>query len=277
MPELPEVELVARHLGELITGRVIERARLLRAGLAPDHPPAQFARLLRGARFEDVARRGKHILAHLDTGQTLITHLRMSGRFLYLNAASPAVPHTHAVFDFDDGHRLLFTDQRHFGLMRIAPQAGLESLEMLSKLGPEPFDQSFDDSYLRAALGGSRQSIKLFLLDQTRLAGLGNIYAAEALHRAGINPQRPAAEISGARAARLRRAILEVLSEAIAAGSTLRVDPRELDAAYVGGEYEKSWRVYDREGEPCPVCRASIRRFTQGGRSTYYCPRCQRR
>ena len=277
MPELPEVELVARHLRELLTGRTIERAQLRRPGLAPEHSPPQFARLLKGGRVEGVARRGKHILTHLDRGRTLVTHLRMTGRFLYVGAQEQDAPHTHAIFWLDNGRKLLFTDQRHFGMMLIVDREELESCAPLAKLAPEPLGGEFTDDFLYETLRRSRLPLKQALLDQTRVVGLGNIYAAEALHRAGINPRLAANRLTRPRAAALRREIVNVLNEAIAAGSTLNTDPRDLDAAYVGGAYEKSWRVYDREGQPCLTCLTPIRRFTQGARSTYYCPRCQSR
>lgn len=277
MPELPEVEMVARRLRELVAGRTVVRARLLRPGLAPAHSPQQFARWLRGARVDDVARRGKHILTHFDNRRTLVTHLRMTGRFLLLRAEEPDPAHTHALFWLDDGRRLVFTDQRHFGMMLITRRDELARAEPLRRLAPEPFDEEFTPAYLREALGRSGRPIKVVLLDQTRVVGLGNIYTAEALHRAGINPRLPARRLSTQRAEALHREILAVLAEAISTGSTLNADPRDLDAGYGGGGAERGWRVYDREGQPCLACGAPIRRFTQGARSTYYCPGCQRR
>jgi formamidopyrimidine-DNA glycosylase len=277
MPELPEVEMVARHLRALVGGRQIIRARLLRASLAPAHTPAHFARLLKDARVSEVGRRGKHILTHFDNGRTLITHLRMSGRFFYVAADAEPIKHTHAIFHLDDDHQLVFTDQRHFARMNIVKRAELEKAEALRDLGPEPFDPAFTPEYLRENLARSRQPIKLALLDQTRVVGLGNIYVAEALHRARISPQLPASNLSPARARALHREIVAVLGEAIEAGSTLHTDPRQLDATYTGGEYERNWRVYDREGGRCQKCAATIKRIVQGGRSTYYCPRCQAR
>jgi formamidopyrimidine-DNA glycosylase len=277
MPELPEVEMVARHLHALVGGRRIVRARLLRERLAPELTPQQFARRLRGAQVLDVGRRGKHILARLDNGRTLITHLRMSGRFLCVDPDSEPAPHTHASFDLDDGRRLLFTDQRHFAYMTIAESSRLGEVEALRRLGPEPFDPAFTPEVLRAALARSRQPIKIALLDQTRVVGLGNIYAAEALHRARISPKMPAAGLSPDRARALHGEIIAVLSEAIESASRLALDLGSLDETYLGGEFEKDWLVYDREGRMCRNCATPIRRIIQGGRSTYYCPRCQSR
>lgn len=277
MPELPEVEMVARHLRGLIAGRTITKAQLLRAGLAPENSPRQFAACLKGARVEEVARRGKHILVHLSSKRTWITHLRMTGRFIHVDAAEVAPPHTHAAFWLDNGRKLLFSDQRHFGMMMVVKTAELDSVAHLSKLAPEPFDAAFSADYLYETLKRSKQAIKLFLLDQTKVTGLGNIYAAEALHRAKINPQLPANKLSKPRAENLHREIVAVLSEAIAAGSLLETDPREVYGRYGDGAYEDSWRVYEREGLPCLNCGAAIRRLAQGGRSTYFCPRCQKR
>ena len=277
MPELPEVEMVARHLRGLIAGRTFLKAQLLRPGLAPETPPRQFAQWLKSARVEEVTRRGKHILAHLSNGRTWITHLRMTGRFVYAGMDEEPPPHTHAIFWLDNGQKLLFADQRHFGLMMVVNRHELETVPHLSKLAPEPFDAAFTAAYLHEALRRSRQAIKLFLLDQTRVVGLGNIYAAEALHRAKINPQLPANQLSKPRTELLHREIISVLSEAIEADSTLETDPREVYGRYGDGAYETSWRVYEREGQPCLTCATPIGRLAQGGRSTYFCPRCQRR
>ena len=276
MPELPEVEMVTRHLHELITRRTIIKAQLKRPGLAPAHSPQQFAALLRNGTVSEVGRRGKHILIHFDCARTLIVHLRMTGRFFYLSAAAPDAPHTHAVFHLDNGRRLSFADQRHFGMMLIVQAEEVNTCRPLRDLAPEPFSADFSPAYLYRTLQASRQAIKLAVLDQTKVLGLGNIYASEALHRAGINPQLPAAQLSRPRAARLHGEIIKVLAEAIEAGSTLNTDPQQLDASYAGGQYETLARVYERAGLPCPKCQSLIRRFTQGARSTYYCPRCQR-
>lgn len=277
MPELPEVELVARALGQLVTGRRIITARLLRPALVPDATPAQFARQLRGALIESTARRGKHILINLDNGRVLITHLRMTGRFLYLPPQAALPKHTHAIFNLDNGRRLVFTDQRHFGLMKIVEAERLHEARELRSLAPEPFSQDFTPDYLHAALKRSRRTLKETLLDQTKVTGLGNIYAAEVMFLARVNPFIVAAGLSSRRVPRLHSAILEVLSESLAHGSTMNVDPENIEASYYGGDYEGHWRVYDREDQPCPACGTSIRRLTHAGRSTYFCPRCQSR
>src|SRR5215510_8089840 len=275
MPELPEVEIVMRRLRELIVGKTIVKARLIRAGLSPENSPRQFAASLKGARVEDVTRRGKHILARLSNGRTLVVHLRMTGRFIYLDQEAENTPHTHAVLWLDDGKKLLFDDQRHFGLMMVARTAGLDSVKYLSKLVPEPFSPEFSPEYLYDTLKRSSQQIKLALLDQTKVVGLSNIYASEALHRAGINPRLPANRISKPRATTLHHEIVAVLSDAIANDAAFDTDSGDLDTSY--GRYESVVRVYERENQPCFTCGDAIRKITQGARSTYYCPRCQRR
>jgi formamidopyrimidine-DNA glycosylase len=276
MPELPEVELVARSLDRLVSGLRIEAAKLIRPGLAPGNTPREFARSLRGAKFERVGRRGKHILAELDNGRVLITHLRMTGRFLLLPARRPLPKHTHALFRLGDGRRLAFTDQRHFGLMKVVPAESLADARELRGLAPEPFSEEFTPDYLAAVLARTRKTLKDVLLDQTKVTGLGNIYAAEVLHLARVNPFSTASRLPRRHVTRLHRAILDVLGEALAHGSTMNVDPENIDGSYFGGGgYEGRWRVYDREGEPCRKCRDPIRRATHAGRSTYFCARCQ--
>ena len=277
MPELPEVELVAKSLGALITNRRIFAAELLRPQLLLDSSPEDFASRLSQTRVVSVGRRGKHILVNLDNSETLIVHLRMTGRFLYLPSNAPLPKHTHAIFDLDKKKRLVFTDQRHFGMMRITATNGLHEVKELRRLAPEPFSEDFTHAYLKEALARSRRTLKETLLDQTKVTGLGNIYAAEALFRARVNPFSIAAEFSARRIPRLHRAILEVLKESIAHGSTMNVDPENIDGSYYGGGYENHWRVYAREDEPCTHCRTPIRRRTHAGRSTFYCPRCQKR
>lgn len=276
MPELPEVELVARSLDRLLRGRRIVSAKLIRPGLAPEISPRRFARSLGGAAFANVSRRGKHVLLYVDDTHVLITHLRMTGRFLLLPAERQLPAHTHALFQLEDGRRLVFTDQRHFGMMKIVRASELHETKELRSLAPEPFSAEFSPAYLRHAFSRTRRALKEVLLDQTKVTGLGNIYAAEVLFLSRVNPFLAAADLSTRRLPRLHRAIRDVLNESIAHGSTMNVDPENIDGSYYGGAYEGRWRVYDREGEPCAHCRAPIRRVAHAGRSTYYCPRCQR-
>ena len=277
MPELPEVELVARTLDKLVAGRRLVACEILRPRLVPGSTPHNFAARLAGASVTNVTRRGKHILVNLDNAYVLIVHLRMSGRFLLLPAEAPLPKFTHAVFYLDDERRLVFSDQRHFGMMKIVRGDELHDTKELRGLAPEPFSDEFTPGHLTAALARSQRTLKETLLDQTKVTGLGNIYAAEAMFVARVNPFQTAAELSARRINRLHSAILDVLRESVEHGSTLNVDPENIDGSYYGGAYESRWRVYDREGEPCVGCSTHIRRVQHGGRSTYFCPRCQRR
>ncbi len=196
MPELPEVELFARALHTLVGGRQIVAARLLRPGLAPDTSPATFARCLRGRRLEQVTRRGKHILFVFDCAQVLLAHLRMTGRFQLFPLEAELPKHTHAVFYLDDERRLVFSDPRKFGAMRLVAADELHLTKQLRALAPEPFSPEFTPDYLRATLARTRRTLKETLLDQTKVTGLGNIYAAEAMFLARVNPFVSAADVS---------------------------------------------------------------------------------
>jgi formamidopyrimidine-DNA glycosylase len=275
MPELPEVELVTRFLNKLIGRRRIESVSLLRQRLAPYSSPRQFAKAISNSGINFVHRRGKHILFDLDNGRTLVTHLRMSGRFMLLSEEAELPKFTHAIFDLNGGERLIFQDQRHFGFMRVAHTRGVSELPEIKKLAPEPFSDEFSVDYLHSALKRGNRTLKEFLLDQSRVCGLGNIYAAEALFLAGIHPSKHSHTLSRPRTLLLHQNIRQILQEAIDAGSTLNIDPADSDSAYYGGEYERYWRVYDRENQPCPRCKTPIRRLKHGGRSTFFCPKCQ--
>jgi formamidopyrimidine-DNA glycosylase len=277
MPELPEVELVAKSLDSLVKGRQIVVAELLRERLAPENPPAEFAELLKGAAINFVHRRGKHVLFDLDNAHTLITHLRMTGRFMLLPLERELPKYSHAVFYFEDETRLVFQDQRHFGLMKVVATPHLHETKEIRKLAPEPFSDDFNRQYFRDVLKTSKKSLKEFLLDQTKVLGLGNIYASEAMFAARVNPQTPANKVTARRADVLFEKIRDVLAESIAHGSTLNVDPENIDGSYYGGGYNDHWRVYDREKDACLECESTIRRIVQGGRSTYFCPRCQQK
>lgn len=276
MPELPEVELVAQSLNKLVAQRKIVVGELLRERLAPFNSPADFAERLQNARINSVQRRGKHILFDLDNDNTLIAHLRMSGRFMLLPVERENPKYTHAAFFFEDETRLIFQDQRHFGFMRVVETSKLAETKELKSLAPEPFSEDFNRKYFREVLKTSKKSLKEFLLDQTKVTGLGNIYAAEAMFLARINPQTAANKVSAKKADVLLEKIREVLHESIAHGSTLNVNPENIDGSYYGGGYTNGWRVYDRENESCVDCQSEIVRLKQGGRSTYFCPKCQK-
>ena len=276
MPELPEVELVTKALNELVSSRKIIAAELLRQRLAPFNPAEEFTEKLKDATILSVHRRGKHILFDLDNGRTLMAHLRMSGRFRLLPIERELPKFTHAIFYFADEMRLIFSDQRHFGFMRVVETVDLYESKELKSLAPEPFGEDFNAKYFRDVLKTSKRNIKEFLLDQTKVLGLGNIYACEAMFLAKVNPQIAADQVSTRKANVLFEKIRDVLNESIAHGSTLNVNPENIDGSYFGGGFENHWRVYDREKEPCLLCETPIARIKQGSRSTYFCPKCQK-
>jgi formamidopyrimidine-DNA glycosylase len=272
MPELPEVEHVVRALSPVITGRRILAAELNLKRIAPGISRPAFDRQLRDSVIKAVGRRGKYILFELESGHVLATHLRMTGKFVSLTVDQSLPPYAHVVFYLDDERRLVFCDMRQFGRMRIFTKPPKE----LSSLAPEPLSDQFTEAYFVDTLSRSRRPLKHLLLDQTRVLGLGNIYAVEALFLAGVNPLKESNRLSKPRARKLYQSIRDVLQEAIDAGSTLRIDLADGNGSYFGTT-ERFWRVYEREGEPCVNCETKIRRVVQGGRSTYYCPKCQKR
>lgn len=274
MPELPEVEHVVRVLRPAIVGRRILAAELNLKRTAPDITRSSFARQLKDAKVTDVERRGKYILMRLDSGLTLTTHLRMTGKFVSLATDESLPPYAHVVFYLDDERRLVFCDMRQFGRMQIFKVD--KTPKQLLALAPEPLSDEFNEEYFLKTLKRSRRSLKTLLLDQTRILGLGNIYAVEALFRAGIHPLKFANTLSKARGLKLYSAIRQTLQEAIDVGSTLRIELADGNASYFGSP-ERFWRVYEREGEPCINCGTKIRRLVHGGRSTYYCPKCQKK
>lgn len=283
MPELPEVETVRMGLLPVMEGGVIARAQVNRPDLR--FPlPARMAERLTGARVEGLRRRSKYILADLSTGETLLIHLGMSGRMLIsglmLGAFHHDHPapekHDHVVLDMEGGARVTFNDARRFGAMDLMPTTGVEAHKLLRDLGPEPLGNLFNQTYLAGRLKGRAMPVKAALLDQKVVAGLGNIYVCEVLHRAGIDPRRSSGDLDAEEVARLVPVIREVLSEAIAAGGSSLRDYRQADGEL--GYFQHSFRVYDREGQPCPTpeCGGKIERIVQSGRSTYHCPACQR-
>tara|TARA_S200000501_G_scaffold289525_1_gene274371 strand:- start:2966 stop:3820 length:855 start_codon:yes stop_codon:yes gene_type:complete len=284
MPELPEVETVGRGLANAVLGAVIETVDQRRPDLRWPMPADLPARLA-GRRWAEITRRGKYLLVSLDDGQVMLLHLGMSGRMVILKPGhnnAPPAKHDHVIFDFTDGHRVIFIDPRRFGALLMEPSAAaMAAHPLIVAMGPEPFDPAFDAAALSAALKGRKSPIKTVLLDQKVVAGLGNIYVCEALYLAGISPTRLAHTVAGKRAERLVPAIRSVLEDAIrAGGSTLR------DYVQASGElgyFQKQFSVYDREGHPCPRCSVDdpdnppmIMRMVQSNRSTFYCGRCQR-
>src|SRR6266568_152924 len=277
MPELPEVEHVVRALRHVIVGRTIVATEVRLPKLIGPTSTAVFKRKLKSSRITGVSRRGKYILIELDSDRILAVHLRMTGKFLYLNAEDDLPKHAHAIFYLDNDRRLVFRDQRQFGVMKLVASGDISRTKGIRELAPEPFGEDFSPAYLREIVARSRRSLKTLLLDQTKVLGLGNIYAAEALFRAGINPFKIAAQLSSRRVPRLHQAIRDVLGDAITDSSTSRINLEHPNGFSYGEAFERFWQVYEREGEPCFKCGARIRRITHGGRSTYWCPRCQRR
>jgi formamidopyrimidine-DNA glycosylase len=278
MPELPEVETVCRGLATALEGRRFAQVKVRRPDLRIPFPK-NLARDLEGRRVGKIHRRAKYILMSLDDGRVLIIHLGMSGRITILKTPAPVEAHDHVVFTTDDGTEVRYNDPRRFGLMTLAPEKSLDDHKLFSHLGVDPLSDAFTPATLTKSLKGRSTAIKTALLDQRIVAGVGNIYACESLHRAGISPRRKSGTITGKRAQALVRAVKDVLAEAISAGgSSLRdhVQPTgEL------GYFQHAWRVYAQEGEPCSCTGRSarparIKRIVQGGRSTFYCPRCQR-
>ena len=283
MPELPEVETVRRGLAPVMEGRVIERAEARRDGLRRAFPPEMTARLT-GARIERLRRRSKYLLADLSTDETLILHLGMSGRILisgvvlgnYRHDRAAPEKHDHVILDMADGARITFNDARRFGMMDLCPTAEVGAHPLLASLGPEPLGNAFSETYLAGAFRGRATPVKSALLDQRIVAGLGKIYVCEALHRAGISPRRKAGQIAAARIAALVPVIRGVLTKAIESGGSSLRDYRQANGEL--GYFQHAFQAYGREGEPClkPDCSGEIRRIVQAGRSTFFCPQCQR-
>jgi formamidopyrimidine-DNA glycosylase len=287
MPELPEVETICRGLEGILRGRrfahVEQRRRDLRFPL-----PERFVARLTGRRIERLERRAKYILMHLDDGEVLLVHLGMTGRFRVTadarggRSCGGGGMHDHLVFTMSDGTVVIYNDARRFGYMALIAGRNLADDAYLRDLGVEPLSTSFSPAYLARRASGKKAGLKALLMDQRVVAGLGNIYACEALFRAGLDPAKPAcrlARTSGAPtplAVRLVASVKAVLDEAIrAGGSTLR-DYVQTDGKI--GNFQDQFRIYGREGQPCarPRCRGTVRRTTLGGRSTFYCPVCQR-
>ena len=280
MPELPEVETVCRGLAPHLEGRVLIRVVQRRPNLRFPFPP-HFCERLTGRRVDAVRRRAKYILMHLDDGTVLLAHLGMSGRMVISPARPSGVPapepatHDHVIFETDAGTIVTFNDARRFGMMDLTDAAGLAGHPLLRSLGPEPLGNDFSGPVLAERLAGRMSPIKAALLDQTVVAGLGNIYVSEALFAAGLSPTRMAATVTGSHAERLAGCIRDVLSRAIeAGGSTLR-DHRQASGEL--GYFQHQFSVYDRAGEACPGCTCNlaktggIQRIVQSGRSTFYC------
>ena len=271
MPELPEVETTVRGLARYLDGARLARVETRRADLRRPFP-ADLVQVLTGATVTGLGRRAKYGLIHTDRGQSMVFHLGMSGRWRI--EPEELGKHDHLVLETEAGHRLSLCDPRRFGSVDLVEEARLGEWPAFAALGPEPIGDALTASHLKAALKGRSAAIKLMLLDQRVVAGLGNIYVCEALFRAGIDPRKAAGKVSGAALDRLVPQIRAVIDEAIeAGGSTLR-DYAQPDGQL--GYFSKRFDVYDRHGQPCARCGAPVLRFAQGGRSTWHCGKCQK-
>lgn len=283
MPELPEVETVRRGLLPVMEGTRILRADVNRPDLRWPLPK-RMAERVSGTRVMSLRRRSKYLLADLSSGETLLVHLGMSGRILISGDAPGAFRHHHAmhdrhdhvVFHMDGGARVTFNDPRRFGAMDLVATESAERHQLLATIGPEPLGNAFNEVYLTSTLKGRRTTIKAALLDQRVVAGLGNIYVCEVLHRAGVSPTRRVSRLAARRIASLVPIVRDVLSEAIAAGGSSLRDYRQADGEL--GYFQHTFRVYGRDGDPCvkPGCGGRVVRTVQSGRSSFHCPKCQR-
>lgn len=273
MPELPEVETVRRSLLPRVVGRRIEAVTIreprLRRPIQTD-----FAARVVGQRIDGIERRAKYLLFHLSGGDCVLAHLGMSGALLVRAATAVLEPHDHVRMRLSDGAELVLNDPRRFGLLKVGDAAGVHEWPELKILGPDPLDPVLTAEQLGALLRGSKRAIKSLLIDQTALGGVGNIYANEALFRAGIRPTRRAGRLRRAEVTKLLEGLRAVLREAVDFGGSSISDYRDGDGR--SGYFQLHLRVYDRDGEPCPACATPIRRVVQTGRSSFYCARCQR-
>jgi formamidopyrimidine-DNA glycosylase len=286
MPELPEVETVRCGLAPVLEAGTLTRVETRRSNLRFPFPD-EFEARLTDARVQTLGRRGKYLIADLSTGESLIMHLGMSGRFVveggspprsgsYIQAQPCNPKHDHVIFELDGPYpvRITYNDPRRFGFMDLVETGALEECRHFKDMGPEPLGDEFSAAALNEALKNKAAAIKAALLDQRVVAGLGNIYVCEALFRAGISPRRRAKSVAGRRGERLYHAIINVLRDAIVAGGASLKDFASSDGAL--GYFQHCFDVYDREGEDCRTCSNKILRLTQSGRSTFFCPGCQR-
>ena len=272
MPELPEVETIRRQLAPHLEGRTIVSVEILDPRWTRPEPPRPVERALTGRRVESVKRAGKYLVWELSGDLYLLIHLRMTGALLFDPAVEPT--HTRVRFELDAGHRLAYVDPRRFGTGHLVSGAQARDAYLGERIGVEPLTPEFTVEHLRELARGRRVPIKSFLLDQRRIAGVGNIYADEALFRARIHPLRPAGSLRRAQLALLRDAIEESLMAGIEAKGASIDDFRHVDGA--PGSFQDRFLVHRREGEPCPRCGTKIRKIVVGGRGTYFCQHCQR-
>lgn len=273
MPELPEVEVICRGLTPLLAGRTVKSVRLLRKELRYPLPETMVDTLV-GRRFEAVVRRAKYLQFLFDDDPVLLWHLGMTGQFHVVDATMPLVRHEHVRIALDNGAVLSYRDARRFGYAGLTTRRELDDHPWFARLGPEPLGGDFNGVYLVERCRGRKSSIKSTLMSADVVVGVGNIYASESLFRSGIHPARAAGRISAARLALLAGCVKQVLAEAIEAGGSSISDFVKADGK--PGYFAHSFRVYGREGEACAVCAGPIRRIVQSGRSSFFCPGCQR-
>lgn len=274
MPELPEVETVCRGLDPVLVGNVIARADVRRKDLRKPFPRGLKTRI-ESAKVTHITRRAKYVQVHLDNGYVLVIHLGMSGRIVFHPRDYKPQMHDHFILHMNNGQQIVLNDPRRFGIVDLVRTEDLSSHALFAHLGPEPLSNGFSGPVLAAALKAKKAAIKQVIMDQRVVVGVGNIYASEALFMAGIHPETPAGEVDESQVEALVSAIKTVLRKAIkAGGSTLR-DHRQANGEL--GYFQHSFSVYDREGQLCGVCRGrhKIQRIVQGGRATYFCPKCQ--
>ena len=274
MPELPEVEVLRRSLEPLLLGETIEGVRVRNPALREPVDRARLGRLVRGRRVAGLRRRAKYLLVDLEGGSTLVVHLGMSGRLTLVDGGAPVQSHEHVAFRLAGGRRLAFRDPRRFGLVLALPTRGLARDRHFAALGLEPLGEELTGDVLASLAERRRGPVKTFLMDGRLIVGVGNIYASEALHRAAVHPRRSVARVSARTWRRLAGAVRATLQQAIAEGGTTLND--FADGEGNSGYFQVSLEVYGREGEPCRRCGRAIRRIVMGGRSTFYCPGCQR-
>ncbi|HOT96675.1 MAG TPA: bifunctional DNA-formamidopyrimidine glycosylase/DNA-(apurinic or apyrimidinic site) lyase [bacterium] len=274
MPELPEVETICRSLAPHITGKLLAGVEVSAPKLRRPLPSATVLRGLSNQRILALERRAKYLLWHLDGGGVLVIHLGMSGRLSYCNPPRPAEPHTHVIFHFTDGGELHFRDPRRFGSLDYAGPGEALEMAFLRDLGLEPLSPAFTPDFLRQRLASTQRTVKTLIMDQRVVVGVGNIYANEALFRAGLHPQRRGNSLSAQEGAALHAAVVQVLQEAVERGGTTLTDFRNAEGE--PGFFQLDLAVYGRQQQPCPRCGREILRLVQGGRSSFFCETCQK-
>ncbi len=271
MPELPEVETIRRQLAPHLEGRTLETVEIRDFRWTRPAPPELIAGELTGARVQRLGRRGKYMIWELDDDRHLLVHLRMTGALLL--DPDPESAHTRVRFELDDGHLLTYVDPRRFGTGHLMLSTAARDAYLDGRLGPEPLTPAFTAEYLREQARGRTAPVKSFILDQRRIAGVGNIYADEALHRAGVHPLRPAGSLTRSQWLALKDAIEVALAAGIDAKGASIDDFRHVDGAR--GSFQDRFVIHTRAGEPCLTCGREIRKLVVGGRGTYVCEHCQ--